>query len=193
MQLIDRTELVDTDAGAIPIRTLRWDFTEEVRRGSLLLDAQIGPDWHNDLDLETLDLKSGDVCILGQLAMSRFLQQLVEKEENDNSDTDERCDCGCERRFEYGDVVRLLAVNTDDDNWRCHETGHPATHGFFVDEAEVERLIKFYNRDDRENLRDHVWEQLTWAWMDEIYDRRQAEQAAKLLADEASQPALINQ
>jgi hypothetical protein len=41
-------------------------YTERVKRGAALLD-KVRPGWRNTIDLSTLDLSSGCLCILGQV------------------------------------------------------------------------------------------------------------------------------
>lgn len=186
MQLIDFTETVVIKGSPIPVRTLRWDYSEEIARGSKFLDDRFGTDWHHDLDLEDLDLHSGYSCVLGQLAMTRFREQLVERGKPVDYDSD--CDCAeCKgtQRYEYSDVTRLLSEQTDDARWQYHSSGNPATHGFFVDEDLARMLIGDLPGEDQERLMNAAWEQLTWAWMDEIRLRREVEKKAAKVHEEA--------
>jgi len=190
VRLIDRTETVIVKGEPITSRTQFWDFTEEVFRGADFLDRHLGADWHQDLELEGLDLSSGTSCVLGQLAMTRFRDELREHyQRSESEEGDDRCDCGCDGGkedddylFQYEDVVKMLA-STEDPKWAADSTGLPASHGFFVNDNEIDVMLKstFGDvwSDEREYLRGKVsWEHLTWAWMDVIRSRRKKQQIA---------------
>lgn len=40
---------------------------DRVASGAYMLDVHYGPDWRNKIDLDTLDLKHCETCILGQV------------------------------------------------------------------------------------------------------------------------------
>lgn len=49
-------------------RKLNRKVRRRVRRGMKLLDKKYGPEWPQDISLAGLDLASGSMCVLGQLA-----------------------------------------------------------------------------------------------------------------------------
>lgn len=51
------------------------EVRRDIARGSAYLD-DVSPGWHDEVDTETLDLNSGDRCVLGQLPVgSRVFEQ----------------------------------------------------------------------------------------------------------------------
>lgn len=198
MKLIDRTETVVIKDVPTPVRITQWDFSEEIAQGSALLDRLV-PGWYKDLDLERLDLESGSNCVLGQLAMTKFRDELLSKAQNYDDDGG-RCGCGCrdndERTFDYADVTSLLAQVEGDTAWQAHSLGNPATHGFFVSDEGRDKALEGYDYDERESLSRLSWEQLTHAWMDEIWVRRRADKRqaeAAILDALASELSTSNQ
>jgi hypothetical protein len=71
------------------------DFTEEVTRGAALLD-HFDPDWDAFIDLESLDLGDGEVCVLGQVFIHDQVMRSIFKLEDSDSG-------------EFGDAVVLLS------------------------------------------------------------------------------------
>jgi hypothetical protein len=195
VKLIDRTETVVSPTGRKTVTHQQtWDFQEEVARGAKWLDRTLGGDWHNDLELERLDLNSGHNCVLGQLAMSRFRDQISEFQRSGQ----EECDCGDPRCtgqvytenavYEYSDVTRMFA-EIEDPKWFQHSAGNPSLYGFYVSEEGLRVMLEGYDEDDRERLSRESWEHLTWAWMDEIRQRRTIEKAARMCALHEAQEA----
>jgi hypothetical protein len=198
VKLIEKTEVVRRPGHAsMKVTAYTWDFTEEVGRGAEWLDRTLGADWWHDLELDALNLNSGLQCVLGQLAMTRFREQLIEFGTRP-------CDCGdpeCreevseDTRFEYNDVTKML-VETEGVGWAVHASGLPGRFGFFVNDAEARELLDDLDIPlvDKEQLvTNDSWEHLTWAWTDEIRARQLAEKKA---ADEAADrllDALLNE
>lgn len=76
-----------------------YDFTDEIAAGTEVLD-KYDPRWFNKIHLSWLELSSGRSCVLGQLAMTSFKEQV-----------------GFEHG-DYGDVMRVLRDEGDSpDNW----------------------------------------------------------------------------
>jgi hypothetical protein len=47
------------------------DVTQRVARGAALLDAQV-PNWRDRIDVDRLNMRSGEDCVLGQLYLSEY-------------------------------------------------------------------------------------------------------------------------
>ena len=45
---------------------------QRVERGAALLDAELGPEWPERIDVPTLDIADGDHCVLGQVYEKGF-------------------------------------------------------------------------------------------------------------------------
>jgi len=188
VKLIEKTEVVRRPGHAsMKVTAYTWDFTEEVGRGAAWLDRTLGADWWHDLDLDALNLNSGLQCVLGQLAMSRFRDQLLEfgSMPCDCGDPDCGTEVAPDTRFEYNDVTRML-VETDSTDWAIHAQGLPSRYGFFVNDAAGRELLDDLDisLEEKEHLLSQdSWEHLTWAWQDEIKTRQLAEKKAN---DEAA-------
>lgn len=62
-------------ATATKIELMLDEVRRDIARGSAYLD-DVSPGWHDEIDTETLDLNSGDHCVLGQLPIgSRVFEQ----------------------------------------------------------------------------------------------------------------------
>lgn len=48
------------------------DYTEEIKRGAILLDA-FAPGWERNINQEILDLSSGNQCVLGQVVVQNHI------------------------------------------------------------------------------------------------------------------------
>lgn len=136
---------------------LGLDFSAEIDEGVAWLDGK-DPRWYANINLDKLELWSTTQCVLGQLAMNTFFDQLK--------------DAG------YGpgyDGVLALDDNDDEDGDWARQ------HGFYVDHRKVAILMHVCVDDLADSdspMYRFIWERLTYQWDARIRQiRRDAERA----------------
>lgn len=145
------------------------DFTEEIDAGMEWLNSQ-DVRWFDKLNLDTLNVASGNRCILGQLAMTTFASQVKATAWNG-----------------YEGVLDAFSFEND---WSIE-------HGFTVDMEEVRRQMNLDEGQcvclscDVDGVTNHVWEALTRQWMGRIESLRLSREASEL-AIEAPAREVVN-
>lgn len=143
MRIIEST--VTRDAKGRFIRSKFADFSAEIERGVQWLN-RMSPGWFNSINLDHLHLMSGTACVLGQLAMTDFRQQVDGHLKSVRGR-------GGTRQHDYWTVLAAFGIATQSTDM-----------GFDMDTSAIEAQSGIGSH--------NLWEDLTFQWVERIQKLR---------------------
>jgi hypothetical protein len=133
--------------------------TELVTRGALVLD-EWAPGWHDVLDLGTLDLRDGTVCVLGQAGS--HIWESMGTDPIEFYQLDEWTTPWTPRFNEASDLLRSVIVDFE-----------PHLYGFDFPYTLLDLDAHLVPTDEKwREAHARVWEMLTCAWLAAAAERR---------------------